>query len=261
MASERAQVQSPLGKLILLTYQEPEILGDSSLVHDVENLVNLLKFRIQNKGVVSTEETIHDELFSLRLQLLKYLTENTGLLQSMQTKIVQEVGNKLFMKGDHKALGLLMSDTLEIYLGIYGKMMEKVGDDLNNNDLLNSSQGLPSLQELKNLHNLQPNQELKKVIDWIQSSLIYDFYLIAAELVISGGLSISKAEESVLYDQLKESFVTFGFYTALMGLWHPDSEDENQLVRNIKIKIGIAQLELGYGQYYSAGALAQLIQN
>ena len=229
------QTQSPIGKLILLTYKEPNLLENSILKEKVENLIDLIKFKTQTRGIAHTASTLQNDLFEIRIELLSVLLKESNLLKRFEEIILQQISNKYYLTGEHKKLGQRIADSLEVYFKIFSHLSVIISKEIANNSI-DSSQ-IPSLTNLRSLLTLQPQptKEIENYISWVEASLNFDYALIVSDLIFFDSLTLNKTVIIELEAFIKKSITDFGAYSMLTNFWHPEVDDESSLIRNIKI--------------------------
>lgn len=250
------QVRSPIGKFILLFNQEPVLVKDGLLKEKLENLIDIIKYRTQKKGLSYTSSTIQDDLFEIRVMLLDYLYNSPEILAEYESKIVKEIGEKFFYQ-KHKALGKAVSDTLEVYLQMFSGLSAIAGKDFHRPE---KPTDIPSLSGLKLLQYLQPSKEFELLIKWIESSLQYDYFLIVAELFFNDEIVLSETP-MVLKENIVHSFIEFGAYSIITEFWQPAPDEQNQMIRNIIIRSAAIECEMGMGIPINEESLYQLLHS
>lgn len=251
------QPQSPIGKLISLAYQEPALVSNSFLKEKVENLVDLVKIKTQTRGVSHAVESIQNDLFDIRIELIRYLVAHPDLLKQYEKKLLEEVARALYQEGENKELGKTVADVLEVYLKVFAHVAGLVSKDLANEEI--NVIDFPSLIGLKSLLALQPSKDLENYIRWIEASLKLDYALIVSDLVFYRNYRLSQDVLTELGKLLKESVTDFGAYLVLTNFWRPDEEDEAPLIRNIKILSAALEIENGKSFPIEADTLHHLL--
>jgi hypothetical protein len=252
--------QSPAAKFILYSYQKGSSFVDALLWEKIENLIDLIKFRTKTKGTEYTSLSLHNELFDVRIELLSFLLTEPGVLKEIENLIAGEIAEKYYLEGTYKKLGHTVADSLEVYLKIFSHFSETVSDYLTGNKLFSRSD-MPSLNGLKLLLSLQAPKEFENYIQWIEASLNFDCALIIADLALKKELDLKVSEIVQLESFLKKSIVNFGAYSAVTNFWHPEIDDEAQLIRNIKIKTAVIEVENGTSHKYTGKKLLEFINN
>lgn len=250
------QVKAPISKFIVYAYKDSTLLDNNVLKEKIENLVDLLKFRIEGKGIEDTAKSLQSELFDIRIDLVQHLLKNQDFLKTIQSVIIAEIAKKYYHKGRLKEISITVADALDVNLKILsslGGLIEK-----HSTDILNTPTNL-SLDDLKNPLVIPPSKEGKIIFNWLDASLNFEIALIAADLVLLNEISLSDKEIKSLTTFLKEVITDFGAYSVLINYWKPDVDDEEQLIRNIKIKAATLELENGMGLLFSNDSIRELI--
>ena len=118
-----------------------------------------------------------------------------------------------------------------------------------------------SLNGLKHILSLQPYKDLGNFIVWHEASINFDYALIVSEFLFNGDLQLESEQITQFESFLKKAIIDFGTYSIVTNFWHPDVNDELQLIRNIKIKAATKEIESVKGLRYSNEALHELINN
>ena len=196
-------------------------------------------------------------MFEIRIELMSLLIKQPLILKSFEQKIVNGISNKYYYNGQLKGLGQVVADCLEVYFKIFSRLSDIVSTNMETADI--SSSELPSLNGLKNLLALQPSIEKGHYIKWIEASLNFDYSLIVADLVFENVLQLPHAEIVSLEFFIKKSITDFGAFSTLTNFWHPEVDDEIQLIRNIKIKAAALEVENGKSIFFSKEELCHLM--
>lgn len=210
-------VQSPIGKLISLSYQESEILNDPLLEEKLENLIDLIKFRTIKKGFEQTSHSLQNELFYVRIELLSLLLSQPEILKSLQDRILEEIAEKYFLKGPNKQLGLVVSDALEVYLEMFSKLADLISEQEQPIDY--PKVDIPSFEAFKRTLSLQPNPEFANYLKWLESSLNFDYLLIVADFFLYKEIQLDAKQVKELEGLVMKSIVDFASYSAVTGYW------------------------------------------
>lgn len=253
------QTQSPIGKFILLTYEEPNSIGNLALTKKIENLVDLIKIKTQTRGLEHTSQSIKNELFDIRIELLNFLMGSPGTLKVFEKRILEEISNKYYITGVYKKLGQAVADALEIYFKIFSHVSNIVSNEISTNSF--NINEIPSLNGLKYLLSLQPSKELENYVSWLESSLDFDYALIVSDFVFSNTIHFKLNQIQKLELFIKKTIVDFGTYSIVTNIWQPEVEDELQLIRNIKIKAATLEIESGRILSIPSEALHQFISS
>lgn len=209
-------VQSPIGKLILLSYQESALLNNPLLEEKLNNLIDLIKFRTVNKGFEQTSHSLQNELFNVRMELLSLLFSQPEMLKTLQDRILDDIAEKYFLKGPNKQLGLVVSNALEVYLGMFSKLadliVEQESPDFPKGDI-------PSFEAFKFALSLQPTLEFANYLRWLESSLNFDYLLIVADFFLYQEIELDSKQVKELEELVRETIINFASYTTITGYW------------------------------------------
>lgn len=250
------EVKVPISKFIIYSYKETSIIKDISLREKLENLIDLLKIRTKEKGIEHTAKTLQNELIEIRIELIKYLIENPKMFDELQKIIIKEIAKKYNHQGSLKGLCLMMADVLDVNL----KMLPELGNliEKHSSDIINTAHNF-SLEDLRNPLIMPPSRESQIMLAWLESSLNIELGLVAGDLVISNEIQISDKEIKTLIRFLKQMVTNYGAYSILINFWKPEIDDEDILIRNIKIKAAALELENGMGSLFSNDTIRELI--
>lgn len=217
-------VQSPIGKLILLSYQESKILNSPLLQEKLDNLIDLIKFRTVNKGLEQTSHSLQNELFNIRIELLGLLLSQPEILKSLEDRILEDIHEKYFLKGPNKQLGLVVSDALHVYLEMFSKLtdliIEQEPPDFPKGDI-------PSFEAFKFALSLQPAPEFANYLKWLESSLNFDYLLIVADFFLYQEIHLDPKQVKELEGLVRETIIDFASYTTIVGYW--DFQENNSI--------------------------------
>src|SRR3989344_6209129 len=143
------QLQSPFGKFISLSHQDPNFHDDSSLSEKLENFIDLIKYRIQNKGIEQTSQSLQNELFEIRIELISLLFEKPAILKKYEKIIIDEITKKYYITGLNKKLGQTIADTLEVYFKVFSSFSGIFAEHINKPSNTIPKNEIPTLNGLK----------------------------------------------------------------------------------------------------------------
>jgi len=221
--------QSAFSQLITLSYREPQFAGNEPVFQKARAFVDHLISEVSAKGVDILDAEMMDRFWHLRIELLKFFRDHDDILHMLEAQILQEVSNNYFKKGKHKALALLLSDSLEIFYEIIqslSKLLGSINNDLNDFDF-------DTILDLNQSEESGPPELIK----WRDSSIALEMYVIIADLIIHDQLELNKTQVELLKSNVRISTEDYGLNASLIGLWTPADDDERKLVRNIKIRL------------------------
>ena len=86
--------QLPIGKYILYTYQKHTSFGDTLFNEKLQNLIDLIKYRTKTKGIDYISQSLQNELFDIRMELLDFFLTQPEILKEFENRIIHEIANK-----------------------------------------------------------------------------------------------------------------------------------------------------------------------
>ncbi len=218
----------PVGEIINSLYKNETFYRDESLLGEVKKLVDLILIRTKKDGVDKTLQSIKNDLFKLRIKI----TNESHLFENLNGKIQNRIGLQFNETTKYKDLETAFVNSIYIYdqiaESIISKFLEKpsIPQQFEYEDYV----GL-----LKSL----PGQESQFILPYLNSSIALDYSLIISELIFDDELKLKKSEIDSLVLLLKNSIEEFAVFSSKFELWKPNDRDENQWIRNIKIRIGL----------------------
>lgn len=243
------QAQSPIQDYVLSVYKHPEQFGsDNALFEMVENTVDILKSRLNSKGIDYTCQSLREEIWDLRFAVFEQQQQSLNVFfDSLHEYATTEIVNRRY---DEDVLAKVNSDALELYSKII----------LNFKNHIPKGE-IPSIQDFssqkhlyKGLKGIRPPagiNEISIVLNWIENSLDFECCLIINALIFSNELTIENANRGLIANKLKGAVINLAFGSALLGFWQPDVEDETQYVRNVKILLADYELKKSNAPAYS----------
>jgi hypothetical protein len=225
----------------------------SSTEKESKPAVNSFDKEIEQIMEQSIDLTITDKLKD-KLLAMRYavLSQDKEAINQLPNYVIGEIIANYYKQSKDNTLSKMVSQTLEIHLA----MLE---NNTLNNAINIATSNLPTLSGLKELHNLYPYTELNNLIEWLNYSLSFEFYLIMADKVINQKIAMDKDKITLLEQLLKTNCINFAAYGKIIGFWNFPHNIENQLLRNIKIKASALEADTNKGKLYSMDELKQLI--
>ncbi|MCD4744894.1 MAG: hypothetical protein K8R58_01185 [Bacteroidales bacterium] len=249
------QYQSPIGEVILYNYWNREKISETNFVFKkIENLIDLIIYRTTTKGVNHTSSTLKDELFELRIEFLNLLNIKEEFFKKIDSFIIEEITSKYNQLENLGELGITYINCLETYFKVITPITNELIENFNEP---NSLHELPSYQDFKSILSLIPGNEKNIFSDFVNSSLLFDYCLIVSELVFKEELKLSGSETKNLSMLLYSSIENFGIAAYNIGLWKPNFEDEEQIIRNIKIRLAVQETLKSDNMSYSLDYLKE----
>ena len=85
----------PIGRFIVLAHNKKGVISKSSLDKEIEDLVDIIKIRLQNKSIEAVSESILDKIFELRFDFIEWLATENHSLDEYLEKINEEITQNL----------------------------------------------------------------------------------------------------------------------------------------------------------------------
>ncbi|MBL6448959.1 hypothetical protein JMN32_21795 [Fulvivirga sp. 29W222] len=228
--------KAPIGEIINYIHKNPTPYGTENLFKKIESLMDLIVIRTKKKGVNKALDSLMDDLFKLRFEVIDN-HELVGSVFEQLSDLIEDRIEKQYSKStDHKDLEYAFVNAIDIYGKIASSIIEKVSNNpfVAINNLSSFEYG-----NIETLLKSLPGQDSQIILSYLKSSIVLDYSFIVSELIFDGELHINKTEISRLYSLLKNSIEEFAVYSNVFKLWSPDESDESQWMRNIKIRISV----------------------
>ena len=228
------------GKLIAKLHLEPSEQLDAELQGNLEGYLKLLHQQIKDGDLRYVSSLLRPQLFDLRIALFKQLQVNSYLEQLddlLREKLLETPAHSADQSAfDHASLSAFIN-----YRKIISPLLNRVVDELNDPEM-NYGDLLPTYHDLNAVVIGDVSGHLLLFKRWTDASLDLDFAMIVGELMSQGELTVENT--NALTKLIYESLEDFGYYAALLGIWMPNEEDEDQIIRNIKIRLSANQISL-----------------
>lgn len=235
------QAQSPIQDYVLSVYKHPEQFGgDNALFEMVENTVDILKSRLNSKGIDYTCQSLREEIWDLRFAVFEQQQQSLNVFfDTLHEYATTEIVNRRY---DEDVLATVNSDALELYSKIILNFKNQIPEG--ESPLV---QDFSSQKHLyKGLKGIKPpvgTNEISIVLNWIENSLDFECCLIINALIFSNELTVENDRRNSIANKLKQAIINMAFGASVLGFWHPDNEDETQYVRNVKILLADHELK------------------
>jgi len=224
--------------------------------HSFDKLIDLIKKRVDRDGVEGAMHSLLDEVFELRMLVIPILLE-----QKTQEDLTDFVLDRQLALRDQPTdqYDQLFADVLKVLHQISYPHLQSLPPQLEKGNSAAAFDGKagyvsPKLPTFR--ATLSYVGAPKEVYELLESSLKADFNGILYELLRSGRLPfLSKYKKEIVYGTFKHT-EDFGFYSALLNLWKPDNNNEGELVRNVKVRLALYQLD--HSSHHSTWELGQV---
>lgn len=234
------QAQAPIDNYIISVYKEPgKLKADNALTEKVENLVDIIKSRIASKGISYTCISLREELWDLRWEVLSQQQSLDKIFTEIKNTAIAEISISAYTQD---SLEIIKAKCLSLYTKILSPIQQAVSTELPVFSTQDFIAGKNAYSSLKLVYSNAPAPPLETVIKWMESSLDFECSLVIASLVLSKDLIIESTAKNEIGKHLRDSIIHMAFYSAIMELWHPEEEDEEQYIRNVKILLADYEL-------------------
>ena len=252
------QFKAPTDILLIHTYQDILDIHSSVLREKIENFVNLAKCRTEKNGVLDSVVSLKEEMFYIRLEFVKLFNLSNEYFKNLDNSITKKIWTTYSNPFRYKSLNEAIVVCLKTYFKVVTPIISRVGKDFANTGKLFIPENV-NYHTLDALVAMYSGDMFLKFKQWLDASLIFDFALILSELILNEELKLKKQQIDILVKLLKSSIEDFGFLSSLFGAWTPDSEDEEQIIRNIKIRLAANQTVLLSSKPYGKQSLKEVI--
>lgn len=204
---------------------------------DINKTIDLIKFRISNTPVNELCSSLYNEMYSLKISILKLYYNNSQFLKQYNKEKNSYICNIFSLKETNKVYKTI-SEILDIYTE-YSQSVEKQKEEI----LVDNNIEFPEYNQLVSLLSNNSIKEIHLFLNTLNSSLDLDFSFLLTDLIISNQININSTKEKEVISFLNSSFISYASHQVFFKLWELKSYDERPLVRNIKIKSAIIQIE------------------
>jgi len=216
------------------------------LQNDIEDLLDLIRIRINNSNIEELSKRLYPKIFSLRFKVYESIIERNIEVETYLKKTInitskrQVINEHLSLKNEVENVIISHHDIVSAIL--LNSEKERFGKKKY------TSENTPKYEQLEYLSVLPSPQYnyLKKLID---TSLKIDVALIISEMILSGKLEYEKEKiESELIPFLRENIVKYGAYSMFIGIWKP--KEFSSSLKN-RMKILSSKLEMDHGNFFT----------
>lgn len=186
-----------------------------TLSQQIQNLTDLIRFRLPQQLLEVVCASVMEELFTLRSKVLGHYRE-------------QEAVPRVRLASNADAL-IEKMDTIEHFYEKIGIAASELVMDCD----------YATIRRLAR-HPAPPIRYLKY---WVDASLKLEFGLIVAELSLTGQYSLSTTEQTDLSHFLQENLVEYGAYSMITGYWSPDDAETSVTVNRMELLAAKIEME------------------
>ncbi len=232
--------------------------NDSLKNFHIEELLNGIINSIKNNNSSSgnPNEKVQDDLFVLRMEVLRFLSKTPEAPLMIEKAIAEEILIKRYTSSNIMSLSGTVAECLDVYYKIFAEVSHVMEKGIKEATFTDTPE--LTFRALKSFFYNIP--ELSFISKFLEASINFDYSLIVADLIINGKIRRTESEIEDLKKLMKNSITEYGAIMAsYFKFWVPNSEDEEQLIRNIKIEIAKMELEQGKGIRVSQNELKDFI--
>lgn len=233
-------LNEPIGRFVALANLEKNIFSQKSIEKDVSDIVDLITIRIKDKSLEEVSESLLENIFDLRFDLIEWLGNNDKDFNFYIESIDKHIAVNLQL-APFSNLAEAISKTLLAHQKIVSPIFDSMSNTFE--DIYEEIQNNKPEYDSFKMFSLHPSPQVKYLKEWIDSSLKLDVGLILADLVLTNQIQLPKKRiKSELIDFLYGSITKFGAYSIFTGFWNPDSEDNSNLTNRMKILSATTEL-------------------
>ena len=256
-------LKEPISRFIVVAHNNKHIVQKSSIEHKIDDLIDIISFRIQNKELETVAESVFEKLFELRFEIFEWFyinNDDKNILTELQEKLNQEIALKIQLS-PYSNLAKILASVLDTYSQIINPILDKVDahvlkDFITDHDEVNK----PNYKTIA-LLQLHPSPQMQYMKRWVDASLKLEFGFLVAELLLTEQIVLSEQKITNLIEFLDTTLIHFGAYSIFTEFWQPT--DGNTSNRFNKMEILAATIELDHNIYQKASkdAVYHLIHN
>lgn len=255
---EMKQYKMPTGILLVYSYQESLDIYSPVLREKIENFIDLTKYRTEKNGVLDSAVSLKEEIFDIRLEFVKLFNLPNEYFKNLEDSISKKIWMTYSNPSRYKSLNEAIVICLKTYFKIVNPIISKVEKDFMIANKLFTSENV-NYHTIDALVAMYPGDLFLKFKQWLDASLTFDFALVLSELILNKELKLKKQQIDVLIKLVKSSIEDFGFLSSLFGAWTPDEEDEQQIIRNMKIRLAANHTDVLSSKPYEKQSLKEAI--
>lgn len=239
--------KEPISRFIVLTHNYKNVLNKSSIEHQVEDLIDIISFRIHNKPIDEVADTVLEKIFELRFEFIEWFFTNhhhKSLFNELQLAINKDIALKIQLSPYSH-----LAKTIALTLDTYGKIFAPIYDNPESIEkfLKNTDDSKPTYETFK-LLSLHPSPQMQFFKKWMDASLKLEFGFILADLALTEQINLSDMKVNQLIDFLNTTLVHFGAYSIFTEFWQPNEQDTSNLIN--KMEILAAAIEMDNKTHY-----------
>lgn len=207
-----------------------------------DSLIDLIQLRVNRDGVEGAMNSLLEKVFELRMMLIPELLDEKDhhdfldFVLDRQLEIQDQPADQ-YDQFYADVLAVLHHISYQNFLSVRPKLAQYPSPFEYRAKNHTAMPTLPALREA--LPYLGAPEAFYNLLE---ASLKADFNGMLYELLQSDRLPFLQEHKKEIVQLAFKYTEEMGFYSALLDLWKPEEEDEQPLVRNVKIRLAVHQL-------------------
>ncbi|MFK8104945.1 MAG: hypothetical protein AB8G15_20670 [Saprospiraceae bacterium] len=233
-------LSEPIGRFVALANLEKNVFPQKSIEKNIADIVDLITIRIKDKSLDEVSESLLENIFDFRFDLIEWLIDNDKDFNSYVESTDKYIAVNLQLAPFSN-----LAETISKTLLAYQKIISPISDSMSNSfeDIYEDIQNNTPDYDFFKLLSHHPSPQIKYLKKWIDASLKLDIGLILADLILTNQVQLPKKRiKSELIDFLDSSITKFGAYSIFTGFWIPKIEDASNLTNRMKILSATTEL-------------------
>ena len=229
------------GSLIVAAYHKSDLLNFPSLEIQVEELIDLIKYRISQKDIKVVSSELRTKTYEVRRVIIDWFVKEGRTVE----EFLSEIDSKFMMPTESALFNTFkneITNALGAYKTIYGGVADKTG--LSDCSTFRE-QAIPPYSAFE-LIGKYPSPYFQYFKKWIDESLNLDIVFALSYLILKREINIENPRiEKEIIPFLKKTITRFGAYSIFLGIWKPGENNSSQLFQNIQILASTLFMENG----------------
>lgn len=230
--------------------------------HRFDNLIDLIQLRVERDGLEAAMNSLLGEVFALRMMVIPELLSEEGQNDFLNFVLERQLELHDKPTDSYDELYAEVLATLHQISYQHNKTLSEKSVDSSTtiHNFIDGHAGFPTLESFRvALHYSDAPEEFYKMLE---ASLKADFNCMLYELLKSERLVFLRGYRKQIVQQAFRYTEELGLYSALLSLWKPVEDEEGILVRNVKIRLAMYELNQGINsERWNSDQIKNLILN
>ncbi len=252
-------LKEPIGRFVAFANLKKDIFSQKSVRQDVEDLVDLITIRSQDDSVEDVANSLLENIFDLRIDVLEWLVDSGLDLQSFSDAMSKHISVNLQL-APYSDLAKAISAVLLAYEKIVSPIFENLSNSFKEmvGDIKKNK---PEYETFKMLA-FHPAPQISYLKNWVDASLQLEVGIILADLILTNQIQFGKRRiKNELINFLFSTITKFGAYSIFTGFWMPDADDVSDLTNSMKILSATIELDNKMAYKTSKDAFFKMVNN